>query len=101
MANRAKAPRVEDMLPEYDFSGGDRGKYLARYHSGTNVVLLDPDIADAFPDAASVNRTLRLLVNVARRQVSGSQSSKGRKRGEARSTVKPQKRARTRTSSAR
>jgi hypothetical protein len=101
MANRAKATQVEDMLPEYDFSGGQRGKYLARYRAGTNVVLLDPDVAEAFPDAASVNRTLRLLVNVARRQVPGSEPAKGRKRSDARSTVKPQKRARTRTSSAR
>lgn len=57
------------MLPEYDFSGGERGKYLARYQEGTNVVLLDPDVAVAFPDAATVNRTLRLLVSVARTQV--------------------------------
>ncbi len=57
------------MLPEYDFSGGVRGKYLARYREGTNVVLLDPDVAAAFSDAASVNHTLRLLVSVARAQV--------------------------------
>ncbi len=57
------------MLPEYDFSGGVRGKYLDRYREGTNVVLLDLDVAAAFPDAEAVNRTLRLLVSVARAQV--------------------------------
>jgi hypothetical protein len=60
------------MQPEYDFSGGEQGKYLARYREGTNVVLLDPDVAAVFPDAAAVNRTLRLLVNVARSQVAGT-----------------------------
>jgi len=99
MANRVKATQAADMLPEYDFSGGRRGKYLARYQSGTNVVLLDPDVAEAFPDAASVNRTLRLLVSVARRQVPASQPSKRRKRSAGPGSAKSRKPARTRTSS--
>jgi hypothetical protein len=48
-----------DMLPEYDFRGGVRGKYAKRYAKGTNVVLLDPDVAKVFPDSESVNRALR------------------------------------------
>lgn len=48
-----------DMLDEYDFSGGIRGKYAERYASGTNVVLLDPDVAAAFPNERSVNEALR------------------------------------------
>ena len=43
------------MRREYDFSGGAVGKYAERYREGANVVLLDPDVADAFADAKSVN----------------------------------------------
>ena len=49
----------DEMLPEYDFSGGVRGKYAARYREGTNLVLLDPDVAKAFHDSAAVNEALR------------------------------------------
>jgi hypothetical protein len=59
------------MRPEYDFSqlkGRTRGKYVERYREGTNLVLLDPDVAAAFPDAKAVNEALRLLMNVAQRQ---------------------------------
>jgi hypothetical protein len=45
--------------PEYDFSGGARGKYAERYARGSNVVVLDPDIAAAFPTAEAVNAALR------------------------------------------
>jgi len=53
------------MLPHYDFRGAVRGKYVARYREGTNVVLLEPDVAQRFPDAAAVNRALRALAEVA------------------------------------
>ena len=49
------------MLDEYDFSSGVRGKYVARYREGTNVVVLDPDVAKAFPTSDSVNKALREL----------------------------------------
>jgi hypothetical protein len=55
----------DDLRPEYDFSrmkGGVRGKYVDRYREGTNLVLLDPDVAAAFPDAKAVNEALRLLL---------------------------------------
>ena len=48
-----------EMRPEYDFSGGVRGKYASRFSRGCTVVVLDPDVAEQFPDAASVNETLR------------------------------------------
>ena len=48
-----------DIRPEYDFSGGVRGKYAARYARGTNVVVLDPDVAAAYPTAEVVNQALR------------------------------------------
>ena len=54
----------DDLRPEYDFSQmkGVRGKYVSRYREGTNLVLLDPDVAAAFPDAKAVNEALRLLL---------------------------------------
>jgi hypothetical protein len=52
---------------DYDFSGGVRGKYADRYRRGTNVVLRDPELADAFPDSKSVNDALRGLLAVATR----------------------------------
>lgn len=60
-------PRVRGMRAEYDFSGGVRGKYVDRYRRGTNVVLLDPELAAAFPDSKSVNDALRALVTIATR----------------------------------
>jgi hypothetical protein len=65
-----KAPskrRAPEMKAEYDFSGGVRGKYVERYQRGTNVVLLDPELAEAFPDSKSVNDALRALVAIATR----------------------------------
>jgi hypothetical protein len=54
---------------EYDFAamqGGVRGKYTKRYSEGTNIVLLEPDIAEAFPNDAAVNQALRGVLNTAR-----------------------------------
>lgn len=69
---KKKVDELEDELrPEYDFSkmaGGIRGKYVERYRSGTNLILLDPDIAQAFPTDVSVNEALRLLLQIAQRQ---------------------------------
>lgn len=52
---------AEDMLPEYDFSGGVRGKYADKFAKGTIMVVLDPDVAKVFPDPKSVNKALRAL----------------------------------------
>jgi hypothetical protein len=69
---KKEVDELEDELrPEYDFAnmqGGVRGKYVQRYRSGTNLVLLDPDIAKAFPTDASVNEALRLLLQIVDRQ---------------------------------
>jgi hypothetical protein len=59
----------DDLLPEYDFSKAERGKYFKRYQQGTNVVFLEPDVAQAFTDSASVNRALRLLLDLAKQEV--------------------------------
>lgn len=57
-----------DMLDEYDFRGGVRGKYAARYAEGSNIVVLDPDVAEVFTSSESVNEALRVLVRLARAQ---------------------------------
>ena len=56
-----------DMLEEYDFTGGVRGKYAKRYAEGTNVVVIDPDVAEYFPDHESVNEALRGLTAIVER----------------------------------
>lgn len=55
------------MRAEYDFSGGVRGKYVAQLRRGSNVVILDPEVAEAFPDSKSVNDALRAILAVATR----------------------------------
>jgi hypothetical protein len=57
-----------DMLEEYDFTGGIRGKYAKRYAEGSNVVVIDPDVAVYFPDHDSVNEALRSLTAIIKRQ---------------------------------
>ncbi|MDQ3755096.1 MAG: hypothetical protein M3371_10230 [Acidobacteriota bacterium] len=63
----------DELRPEYDLSqlkGRVRGKYVERYRAGTNLVLLEPDVAAAFPDTKAVNQALRLLIKVAQTQTS-------------------------------
>lgn len=69
--SRSSAPD-DEMRPEYDLSGGVRGKYFQQYQQGTNLVLLDPDVAAVFPDSTSVNEALRLLMTLARKQLERS-----------------------------
>ena len=57
-----------NMLEEYDFSKGVQGKYAKRYEEGTNVVVIEPDVAEVFPDHDSVNEALRSLAEIIRRQ---------------------------------
>jgi hypothetical protein len=57
-----------DMLEEYDFSKGVQGKYAKRYAEGTNVVVIEADVAKIFPDHDSVNQALRSLAEIIRRQ---------------------------------
>jgi hypothetical protein len=64
-----KRGRRDELRREYDLSklkGGVRGKYIARYRTGTNLVLLSPDVAEYFPDEQSVNTALRTLIRVAK-----------------------------------
>jgi hypothetical protein len=63
-----KMQKDPDLLEEYDFSQGVQGKYAKRYAEGTNVVIIEPDVAKVFPDHDSVNQALRSLVEIIRRQ---------------------------------
>jgi hypothetical protein len=53
-----------DMLENYDFSNGIRGKYASKYKEGTNIVVLDPELIEYFPDSASVNEVLKSLAEL-------------------------------------
>lgn len=57
---------TDTMRPEYDFSNAVRGATAARYAQGTNIVLLDPDVAELFPDSRAVNEALRTLSRLGR-----------------------------------
>lgn len=63
-----------DMLEEYDFTGGVRGKYAKRYAEGTNVVVIEPDIVEYFPDHDSVNAALRSLTTIIKKQRKAEQA---------------------------
>ena len=58
----------DTLRDEYDFSNGVRGKHHEAYRKGTNVILLEPDVADVFKDSASVNQALRTIARLARDQ---------------------------------
>ena len=57
-----------DILEEYDFSKGVQGKYVKKYAEGTNIVVIEPDVAEYFPDHDSVNQALRSLAEIIKRQ---------------------------------
>ena len=70
MKNKGSNRERDKLRPEYDFSkikGGVRGKYVERYRQGTNLVLLERDVARAFPDNRAVNETLRAVMKAAAR----------------------------------
>ena len=75
MSQANKTASDKQMRAEYDIRGGVRGKYYERYRQGTNVVVLEPDVAAIFPDAEAVNRALRLLIQLAQKQVAEARSS--------------------------
>jgi hypothetical protein len=74
MKNGRKQRTERGMREEYDFSAGVVGKYAARYAGGTNIVLLDADVACVFPDSKSVNSALRALTKIAERRVKAASS---------------------------
>ena len=73
MSDRSRTPDDEDtMRDEYDFTGAIRGKHAHLRREDSNIVLLDRDVAELFPDSASVNEALRLLAKLARQQATRS-----------------------------
>jgi len=68
MKNKRDRRKPDELRPEYDFAslrGGVRGKYVQRYRQGTNLALLDRDVAKAFPDDKAVNEALRTVMRAA------------------------------------
>jgi hypothetical protein len=66
---KTNVSRNDELRPEYDFAsmkGGVRAKYVKRLREGTNIVLVEPDVAAAFPSADAVNEALRGVLNTAR-----------------------------------
>jgi hypothetical protein len=82
----------DELRPEYDFSKAVRGKHFRAYQAGSNVVLLEPDLVEAFPDSASVNQALRMLVRLSRskalsdRRPTKASQATSRGKGAAKST---------------
>jgi hypothetical protein len=71
MKKEVNSEMGDELRPEYDFfqlTRGVRGKYAERYRAGTNLVLLDADVAQAFTNEAAVNEALRLSIKIAQRQ---------------------------------
>jgi hypothetical protein len=83
----------DDMLPEYDFSKGVRGKHHQAYKAGTNVVFLDPDVAAAFGDSTSVNQALRLLMKLAKKSVAAGRPGNRMQRTSSAQATKPRRRS--------
>jgi hypothetical protein len=73
-----RAEPSDEMQPEYDFRGGVRGKYAERYAAGSNVVVLEPDVAEVFPDSESVNQALRVLANLVKKRAAATGAGEGR-----------------------
>ena len=75
---KKKTELNDDLRPEYDMKsllkGGVRGKYAARYRAGTNLVLLEPEVAKAFPNEKAVNEALKLVMKL--KQVQENASAK-------------------------
>ena len=68
MSQQSNNNQDPEMMEEYDFSRGVRGKYVGRFAQGANVVVLDPDVAEVFADSESVNQALRALAVIIQHQ---------------------------------
>jgi len=64
-----KGKEKDTMREEYDFTGGIRGKYAKRFSGGSNIIVLDPDVAKLFPDSKTVNEVLRSIAKIAQQKV--------------------------------
>lgn len=80
MKKESAAKLDDDLRPEYDLSklkGGVRGKYYRKAISGTNLMLIEPELAEVFPDSESVNRALRLLIDTAESAIRPARTAPG------------------------
>ena len=79
MKTKSKGEKADDLRPEYDLKellkGGVQGKYADRYREGTNLVLLAPDVARAFPTEQAVNEALRLVIQLKKLPRSGRRTA--------------------------
>jgi len=84
---RSPPPPVgpDDILPEYDFSRGRRNKYAKHFRAGSQIVVVEPDLATLFPDAQAVNEALRALAGIIRRQPRAKNGSRTTRRSARRS----------------
>ncbi|MFQ5432039.1 MAG: hypothetical protein ACE5EN_05995 [Nitrospinota bacterium] len=69
MKKTSNVKKKTRMLKEYDFSGGRRGKYTARYAKGSNIVMLENDVLDVFPNGEAAKRALKALAKIIRSQL--------------------------------
>ena len=91
---KSRKPAPDTMLPEYDFGsmkGGVRGKYVKRLRAGTNLVLLEPDIAAAFRTDAAVNKALRATLEAASAVTQGRLPNNALQRSHSRVTTRAKK----------
>lgn len=72
---------TESMRPEYEFAGGVRGKYAQRFTKGSNIIVLDADVAKAFRDSRAVNAALRELMRSARESPRAGPTRRAAKKG--------------------
>ena len=76
MKTKSKGEKADELRPEYDLGqllkGGVQGKYADRYREGTNLVLLAPDVAEAFPTEEAVNQALRLVIQLTKLRGAGN-----------------------------
>ena len=79
MKTKSRSEKVNDLRPEYDLrqllKAGVQGKYPDRYREGTNLVLLAPDVAEAFPTEEAVNETLRLVIQLTKLRSTGNRAA--------------------------
>lgn len=79
MKTKSKDEIADELRPEYDLGqllkDGVRGKYADRYREGTNLVLLEPDVAEAFPTGEAVNKALRLVIQLTKVQATRKKTS--------------------------
>ena len=76
VSGRHREDERDTMRPEYDFSAAVRGATAARYAQGANIVVVDPDVLDVFPDGATVNEALRALAPVLRHRRTAQRGGK-------------------------